>query len=71
MSENPIFGNLMKQMNPEEMHNAMAKDESSNGPKKESKKEPKNETKKEPRELSKEEKKAKLRAKIQEKKNNR
>ena len=67
MSENPMFGNLMKQMNPEEMHNAMAKDEPSEEPKEE----PKNETKKEPRELSKEEKKAKLRAKIQEKKNNR
>ena len=60
MSENPMFGGLMKQMNPEEKVNIN-----------ESKKESKNEPKKEPRELSKEEKKAKLRAKIQEKKNNR
>ncbi len=59
MSENPMFGNLMKQMNPEQMNN-MTSQESSQVSEPES----------EP-ELSKEEKKAKLRAKIQEKKKNR
>ena len=59
MSENPMFGNLMKQMDPEQMNN-MTSPESSKVSEPES----------EP-ELSKEEKKAKLRAKIKEKKKNR
>ena len=59
MSENPMFGNLMKQMDPEQMNN-MKSQESSQV----SEQEPESE-------LSKEEKKAKLRAKIQEKKKNR
>ena len=61
MSENPMFGNLMKQMDPEQMNN-MTSPESSQVSEQEPESGP---------ELSKEEKKAKLRAKIQEKKNNR
>ena len=61
MSENPMFGNLMKQMDPEQMNN-MTSQESSQVSEQEPESEP---------ELSKEEKKAKLRAKIKEKKKNR